>query len=89
MDKYQDIIDQCEVDVKSFQSMLTESGYTECIEYVLTHNEWLLGLVYAIDWLAEDNQEISENIFKQFEKAYIMMNLEGDVRLQDLKNLIN
>jgi len=88
MHKYQYIIDQCEIAIKCLQGILTESEYSECLDFVLKHDEWLLGLEFAIDWLAEDDREIDEDIFKEFEKAYIMMNLEDDSRLQDLKCLI-
>ena len=81
-------MDQCEIAIKSLQGILTESEYSECLNYVLKYNEWLLGLEFAIDWLAEDDRKINEYIFKQFEKAYTMMNLEDDGRLKVLKDLI-
>lgn len=88
MHKYQHIIDQCEIAIKTLQGILTESAYSECLDYVLKHDEWLLGLEFAIDWLAEDDRKINEYVFNQFEKAYAMMNLRDDSKLNDLKDLI-
>ncbi len=68
MDKYKNIIDQCEIAIKSLESILSAEEFSECIDYVLKHNEWLLGLEFAIDWIVEDDRKIDKKIFKEFEK---------------------
>ncbi len=88
MDKHKNIIDQCEVAVKSVESILSAEEFSECIDYVLKHNEWLLGLEFAIDWIVENDRKIDEKIFKEFEKAYHLMGLSYDDHLKDLKEQI-
>ena len=88
MDKYRNIIEQCEEAIKSVESILSVEEFSECIDYVLKHNEWLLGLEFAIDWIVEDDRKIDDKIFKKFEKAYYLMDLSNDGRLQDLKEQI-
>ena len=89
MDKYKNIIAQCEVAIKGVKSILSAEEYSECIDYVLKHNEWLLGLEFAIDWIIEDDRKIDQKSFKEFEKAYNLMDLPFDDRLKDLKEQIN
>jgi hypothetical protein len=56
---------------------------------VLKHNEWLMGLELAIDWLIEDDRKITAEIFGEFEKAYRLMGMESKSRLNDLKTHIS
>lgn len=88
MDKYKSIVDQCEIGIKSLENILSAEEFSECIDYVLKHNEWLLGLEFAIDWIVEDDRKIDKKIFREFEKAYNLMDLSADSRLQDLKDQI-
>ncbi len=82
------IIDQCEVVIRSLENILTDEEFSDCIDYVLKHNEWLLGLEFAIDWIVEDDRKIDAQTFKEFEKAYNLMKLSSDDRLQHLKEQI-
>lgn len=88
MKSYQTTIDQCEIAIKSLSGVLTENEFSECIDSVLKHNEWLLGLEFAIDWLVEDKRKIDKQAFIEFEKAYKLMNMQHDDRLKDLKSQI-
>lgn len=67
------------------ENVLTSREYQECLDYILKHNEWLLGLEFAIDALVEDDRKIKKENFIKFEEAYSLMGLESDTRLKRLK----
>ena len=88
MSDYKKIIDQCEVAIKSVEGILSADEFSDCIDYVLKHDEWLLGLEFAIDWIVENNRKIDVQIFKEFENAYNLMKLSSDDHLLYLKDQI-
>lgn len=88
MNKYQNIINQCELAIIGIKSVLTPKEFKECIDYITKHNEWLLGLEVAIDWLVENDRKIEEEKYREFEEAYKLMGLESDPRLKSLKSQI-
>ena len=83
------VIDQCEVAIRSLEKILTVEEFSDCIDYVLKYDEWLLGLEFAIDWLVENDRKIDNKIFMKFAKAYKLMGLSSDIRLQHLKDQIS
>ena len=85
MSKYQNTIDQCELAIKSVESILTPDEFQECMNYINQYNEWLLALEFAIDWLVEEDRKITQESYRKFEEAYKLMKLESDVRLKHLK----
>ena len=85
---YQNVIDQCEKAVRSVSHLLKKDHADDALAYILEHNEWLLGIECAIDWLCEDELRISTSQFENFEKAYGMMSVESDSRIEHLKQLV-
>ena len=85
MSKYRNIINQCKSAIEKIESILTPKEFQECIDYITKYAEWLLGIELAIDWLIENDQKITSENYQEFEKAYKLMKLESDTRLQHLK----
>ncbi len=85
MSKYRNIINQCKSAIEKIESILTPKEFQECIDYITKYEEWLLGIELAIDWLIENDQKITSENYQEFEKAYKLMKLESDTRLQHLK----
>ena len=86
--QYQKIIDQCEKAVREVYDLLEKDHADDALAYILKHNEWLLGIECAIDWLYEGEQRISESQYENFERAYAMMSIESDSRIEHLKQLV-
>ncbi|MGD1918270.1 MAG: MafI family immunity protein [Pleurocapsa sp.] len=85
MSKYRNIINQCKSAIEKIESILTPKEFQECIDYITKYEEWLLGIELAIDWLIENDQKITSENYQEFEKAYKLMKVESDTRLQHLK----
>ena len=88
MSKYQNIINQCDIAIRSIKSILSPDEFQECMNYIHQYNEWLIALELAIDWLVEDDRKITEESYRRFKAAYQLMALESDIRLQYLKSQI-
>lgn len=84
MSKYKNIIDQCELAIKSVENILTLDEFQECMDYIHQYNEWLLALEFAIDWIVEEDRKITEESYRKFAEAYKLMKLKSK-RLQHLK----
>jgi hypothetical protein len=82
-----EIVIQCEVAARGILPLLSEQQAIEALDYILRYDEWHIGLEFIIDWLYEDELQISMSQFREFEKAYVLMGLTDDVRLKSLRSL--
>jgi hypothetical protein len=81
----QEIIDQCELAIRSVVDLLSEDQAKSALDYVLKYDEWLLGIEFAFDSLDEEEIEIFPSQYLEFEKAFILMSKPDDARLALLK----
>jgi hypothetical protein len=88
MTNQQEIIVQCEVAARGVLPFLGEQQASEALDYILRHNEWHLGLEFIIDCLHEEENPISMEQFSEFRKAYEMMEIADDGRLNLLRSLV-
>ncbi|MFZ6647919.1 MafI family immunity protein [Undibacterium sp. TJN25] len=86
--KRENIILQCETAALGVLDLLNTAQKKAALEYILRYDEWLLALEFIIDWLDECDQKISSSQFSEFEKAYEMMSLANDERLQLLRSMV-
>ncbi len=78
----------CKQALESVKELLPKDQYIDCEDYILKHNEWLLGLECAIDYLGDEEATISVSIYKKFEYAFLKMNQQNNARLIALSKLV-
>ena len=80
-----EVIEKCNKALASVKDYLSISQYQECHELINKHNECLLGLEFAIDFLTEEDILVSNKILDTFYLAFTSMAQEKNNRLPDLK----
>ena len=86
---HQKTIDSCQIAANSVREQLGPEKFDQVSDYVSKHDEWLVGLEFAIDWLIEDETKISQAAYNKFEKAFSLMDREKDDRLGHLRALVS
>jgi hypothetical protein len=80
---------KCIKALESVKNLLADKEYRDCYEYIRNHNEWLLGLEFAVDYLSEDEKIVSSQSYELFQYAFAYMKQTNNSRLEDLKSLVN
>ncbi|MEM6885321.1 MAG: MafI family immunity protein [Verrucomicrobiota bacterium] len=86
--KHSKTIRQCEAAINSAKYVLSDEEYSESMDYILKHNEWLVGLEFAMDLIDEYERKITFDTYSEFEKAFSLMDLVPNKRLFRLKEQI-
>ena len=79
---------KCKAALEAVKKTLSKKEYSNCYEYISVHREWLLGLEFAIDYLAEEERTVSNKSYELFRDAFIAMEEERNSRLEHLKLLV-
>ncbi len=80
-----EVIETCNKALASVKDCLSISQYKECHDLINKHNESVLGLEFAIDFLTEEEAMVSNQVFELFHLAFTKVGQPKNDRLPDLK----
>ncbi len=83
-----EVIETCNKALASVKDCLSISQHKECYDLINKHNECVLGLEFAIDFLTEDEAVVSNQVFELFHLAFTKIGQPNNDRLPDLQGQV-